>query len=107
MKLSNLRDSAGGIAVPLPRELLVVVLLPFLVCLTIMLSIPGIELRLLIHSLIVFAVLWTIGGATCAAFLYFEDREQEGGSAAVRSLVWVAGLLLPIVVTVLILGRLA
>ena len=106
MKLSDLRDSAGGPdAHGLPRNLLVVVLLPFLVCLTILLTVPGIESRLLLHSAIVFAVLWTIGGVTSAAFLYVEDRDQAGTSAALRALLWVVGLVVPMLVTVFVLSR--
>ena len=106
MKFSDLRNAASGLDVQdLPVKLIVVGLLPFLVSLIILISIPGIERKLLTHSLIVVAVLWAVGGATSAAFQYFEEREGAGRAAATRSLVWVAGLLLPIVVTVAILSR--
>jgi len=88
----------------MPRNLLVILVLPFLICLTILVSIPGIERKLLIQSVIVFAVLWTIGGTTCAAFVYLEDREQAGGPARPR-LLWVACLLVPMLLTVLVLSR--
>lgn len=107
MKLSDLRNAAGGVDMRnIPVSLAVVALLPFLACLVIIVLTPGIERRLLVHSIVVAAVLWAIGGATCAAFQYLDDREGAGRNAAVRSLLWVAGLLLPMAAAVAILGRL-
>ena len=107
MKFSDLRNAGSRLDVQdLPIPLIVVGLLPFLVCLIIMVSIPGIERKLLTHSIIAAVVLWAVGGATSAAFQYFDEGEHGGRSAAVRSLLWIAGLLLPMVITVVILHRL-
>lgn len=107
MKLSDLRNAAGGVDMRnIPVSLAVVGLLPFLVCLVILTLIPGIERKLLTHSIVVGVVLWAIGGAASAAFQYFDDPEGAGRNAAVRSLLWVAGLLLPMAAAVVILGRL-
>ena len=106
MKFSDFRNAASGLDYRnFPIPLAVVVLLPFLVCFIILMTIPGIERRLLPHALITGVVLFAVGGATSAAFQYFEDRAGEGRNAATHTLLWVAGLLLPIVITVAILSR--
>ena len=99
MKLSDLQNRASGLGPRLwhaarerdpdgfPLPLAVVVALPFVVCLILLLHEPGVQTKLLIHSVIIAVVFWTVGGALYAATQYVMEHNARDYSPQARGLV--------------------
>src|SRR4051794_18755417 len=102
MNLSDLQNTARGLGSRLrqtatdpdyegfPRPLAVVVMLPFLVCLILLLHEPGVHTQLLRDSIIVAVVLWVLSGALFAATQYAMEHHARDYSSQARGVVRVA-----------------
>src|SRR5689334_15336169 len=106
MKVPDYRTVVGDLDWrAFPTRLLVVGLLPFLVCLIILVSEPGIEPKLLHQSIIVAVTFWVIGGALYAGMQYLEERRAGERPSTTGSLLQVAMTLLAIVVLLFVTSR--
>src|SRR4029079_2262887 len=107
MKVPDYRNVVGHVdSRAFPTRLLVVGLLPFLACLIILVSEPGIEPKLLRHSIIVAVIFWVVGGALYAGMNYVEERRAGEHPSTMGSLLQVTMTLLAVDVLLIITSRL-
>jgi uncharacterized membrane-anchored protein len=107
MKVPDYRTVVGDLDWrAFPTRLLFVGLLPFLACLIILVSEPGIEPKLLHQSIIVAVALWVVGGALYARMQYVEERRAGERPSTMGSLLQVAMTLLAVVVLLSVTTRL-
>jgi len=101
LKLSDLRNTTHRVDTSDPLVRMVIIgLLPFVVCLIILLTLPGHNTKLVVDSLLIAAILWLGGGALVAGLRFFEERRGGEESTGTRSLFDAGFAVLASIVTV-------
>ena len=101
LKLSDFRNTARRVDTGDTLVRMVIIgLLPFMVCVVILLTYPDLKTKLVVDSLLIAAILWAGGGALVAGLRFFEQRRGGEESTGTRSLFDAGFAVLASVVTV-------